>query len=147
MKKRQLREALFQVELLRRRWIRPRFAQLGLTIGQGQPRVLLHLLEAGPKTQRELADACFLDTATLSRTLDRLEAAGLVSRQPHGTSRRAFQIVLTPAGEQTAHQVSAIFQQFESILCDGFSDEEVDTLLADMQNVRENIRSALGENE
>ena len=145
MEKRQLREALFQVELLRRRWIQPRFVQLGLTVGQGQPRVLHCLREQGPMTQRELADACFLDTATLSRTLDRLEEAGLVLRQPHGASRRAYQIVLTSQGEQTAGQVDATFQQFESILCQGFSDTERAAILSGIQKVQDNIQRALDE--
>ena len=68
-----LRTLLFQMELSRRRLIQPWFSALGLTLGQGQPRILARLLQGDGLTQRELADACALDAATLSRTLDRLE--------------------------------------------------------------------------
>ena len=72
-------EALRRLDFVRRRALRPRLLALGLTLGEGQPRILNRLLRRGvPMTQRELADACWLDTATLSRTLDRMEAAGLL---------------------------------------------------------------------
>lgn len=147
MKKKELREVLFEVELLRRRVIQPQFIQLGLTVGQGQPRVLHCLHANGPMTQRELADACFLDTATLSRTLDRMEEAGLVLRQPHGTSRRAFQIVLTPAGVRTASEVEVIFRGMEETLSEGFTEEELDALLSGIAKVSGNLKRALSQED
>ena len=33
----------FDIEMLRRRLIRPYFIELGLTVGQGQPRILKEL--------------------------------------------------------------------------------------------------------
>ena len=60
MKKRELRSMLFQLELSRRRLLQPWFSGLGLTLGQGQPRILARLLQGDGLTQRELADACVL---------------------------------------------------------------------------------------
>ena len=69
-------EALRTLDFVRRRALKPRLLALGLTLGEGQPRILNSLLSrSAPMTQRELADACWLDTATLSRTLDRMQAA------------------------------------------------------------------------
>ena len=99
-------EALRRLDFVRRRALRPRLLALGLTLGEGQPRILNRLLRRGvPMTQRELADACWLDTATLSRTLDRMEAAGLLRRMPDGESRRSYRIVLTEAGREKAAQM------------------------------------------
>ena len=39
-----LRKALVAVELLRKEQLRPLFIDLGLTLGQGQPRILESLL-------------------------------------------------------------------------------------------------------
>ena len=79
MKKSQLREMMYAVENARRKMIKPYFVKLGLTVGQGQPRVLYHLYHHEPMTQRELADACYLDAATMSRTLDRLTQARIAA--------------------------------------------------------------------
>ena len=44
MKKEQIRNELFKIEVLRQRLMRPQFIALGLTVGQGQPRILKELL-------------------------------------------------------------------------------------------------------
>ena len=61
MKKEQIRNELFKIEVLRQRLMRPQFIALGLTVGQGQPRILKELLFEGSMTQKQLADACLLD--------------------------------------------------------------------------------------
>ena len=49
-------EALRRLDFVRRRALRPRLLALGLTLGEGQPRILNRLLRRGvPMTQRELA--------------------------------------------------------------------------------------------
>ena len=96
MKKEQIRNELFKIEVLRQRLMRPQFIALGLTVGQGQPRILKELLFEGSMTQKKLADACLLDVTTMSRTLDRMEQAGLLppfmadcpNRQGNGHSKK-----------------------------------------------------------
>ena len=41
------KNVFFDIEMLRRRLIRPYFIELGLTVGQGQPRILKELREHG----------------------------------------------------------------------------------------------------
>ena len=36
----EIKNVFFDIEMLRRRLIRPLFIELGLTVGQGQPRIL-----------------------------------------------------------------------------------------------------------
>lgn len=50
--------------------------------------------------QRTLAGKVGLDTSTLGGVVDRLEARGLVSRQPSATDRRVKQLSLTENGAQ-----------------------------------------------
>ena len=76
MKHEDIKNILFKIELSRRNFLRPYFIEIGLTVGQGQPRILRELYLSGPMSQRELADACFLDVTTMSRTIDRLVSAG-----------------------------------------------------------------------
>lgn len=69
----EIKNVFFDIEMLRRRLIRPFFIELGLTVGQGQPRILKELRQHGTMNQKELADACLMDVTTMSRTLDRME--------------------------------------------------------------------------
>src|SRR5699024_3172507 len=77
MEKKEIRKALMDAEFARKQLLKPYFLDLGLTLGQGQPRILRTLKTNGSMTQRELADFCRMDVTNMSRTLDRLEENGL----------------------------------------------------------------------
>lgn len=134
-----VRELLFDIELARKRHLRPKFAALGLTVGQGQSRILNSLLTKENITQKELAEACHLDVTTLSRTLDRMEDAGLLYRRRPPDCRRSFRIFLTEPGRHTAVRVRAAFQEVEEKIAQDFTPEELETLLAGLQKIRKNL--------
>ena len=144
MKKRELRSMLFQLELSRRRLLLPWFSGLGLTLGQGQPRILARLLQGDGLTQRELADACVLDAATLSRALDRMEETGLIRRVENPGSRRSYLVRLTDAGREKAAQVQQGFDRVDEVLCRGFSQAELDRLQEDLERLRANLDGCEG---
>ena len=50
--------------------------------------IALHLLRDGPLSQIQLARSAHVETQTMSRTLERLEREGLVSRAPDPDDRR-----------------------------------------------------------
>ena len=60
-----MKNEIFDVEMLRRRFIRPYFIELGLTVGQGQPRILKELRKHGAMNQKELSDACLIEVTTI----------------------------------------------------------------------------------
>ena len=113
MKYGEVRHYLFDVEMLRRRLLRPYFIDMGLTVGQGQPRILYELRKGGGMTQRELSDVCLIDVTTMSRTLDRLENMGLIIRESNPECRRSWMIKLTKEGEIKADKVSDLFNMAE----------------------------------
>ena len=75
---------------------RPVLEPLGLT--HPQYLVMLALWERSPRTVRDIGQALYLDPATLSPLLKRLEAAGLVTRARNEADERALDVALTPAG-------------------------------------------------
>ena len=81
---------------------RPVLAPLGLT--HPQYLVMLALWERSPRTLTDVADALYLEPATLSPLLKRLEQAGYVSRRRSADDERALSIELTPAGEALRSQ-------------------------------------------
>ncbi len=58
----------------------------------------LHMLQAGPHTQRELAAASMVEEPTMSRVLDRLAREGHVTRERDPADRRRLVVRATPAG-------------------------------------------------
>ncbi|MCU1529422.1 MAG: MarR family transcriptional regulator [Frondihabitans sp.] len=62
--------------------------------------IALHLLEAGPLSQRELAYRARVEVQTMSRTLERLEREGYVARKKHPSDGRRHVVTRTPAGDK-----------------------------------------------
>lgn len=110
------KNVFFDIEMLRRRLIRPYFIELGLTVGQGQPGILKELREHGIMNQKELADACLMDVTTMSRTLDRMEKDGLLKRENNPASRRSWNVSLTDYGAQKADEVIRIFNRIDNVI-------------------------------
>ncbi|MDQ1555528.1 MAG: MarR family transcriptional regulator, organic hydroperoxide resistance regulator [Actinomycetota bacterium] len=61
--------------------------------------IVLHLLADGPVGQADLARVARVQTQTMSRTIDRLERAGLVRRESDATDGRRLLVHRTDAGE------------------------------------------------
>ena len=140
-----LGSAFLRVELLRRKLLRPHFIELGLTVGQGQPRILRMLRLKGAMSQRELADLCVLDVTTMSRTLDKLEKMGLVNRTDNPECRRSWVISLTPEGEEKADKVIALFKMADEIFSDGMTEEEIKKLYYMLAVIEENVERKMSD--
>jgi DNA-binding MarR family transcriptional regulator len=76
---------------------RPVLAPLGLT--HPQYLVMLALWERSPRRVGDIATALYLEPATLSPLLKRLEQAGYLTRSRTAEDERALDVALTPEGE------------------------------------------------
>lgn len=139
MKKGTIREALFQVELKKRKRVQKFLLDAGLTPGQGQARILRYLAEQGQVNQKELADGCGLDVTTMSRTLDKMEQAGYLIRTRNPSCRRSCQVELTPPGLDKAEEVGRGFDRLEELLGKGMTEQERKTLLELLEKVEHNL--------
>lgn len=137
MEKKEIREAMVRMEAARKRILHPYFQKVGLT--PGQPRILNKLFEADHVSQRELADRCNMDVATLSRSLDKLEEAGYVSRQKHPDCRRSFLIVLTEEGRKKAGEVHENFSRMDDQIWKDISEAEMEGFLACAEKIIRNL--------
>ena len=95
-------------------------------------------------TQKELADLCMRDTATVSRNLDKLERAGLLTRENNPESRRSFLICLTKEGEEKARQVRQIFQELDEQIWGEIPEADMERLYEILARVEKNLE--LGNN-
>ncbi len=72
--------------------------------------IALHLLRDGPLSQIQLARSAHVETQTMSRTLERLEREGLVSRAPDPADRRRHVVARTEAGAEAWERAQALAQ-------------------------------------
>ncbi len=81
---------------------------------------VLHVLVAGPLTQREIASRVQVEDQTVSRTLERLERSGYVERHRDEVDRRRVVVTLTPAGRKTCLRASDLG------VAEGYFEDAVD---------------------
>ena len=139
MEKNSIRKILHRLDLERRQLMRPKFLELGLTVGEGQPRILDCLLDREELTQRELADLCMFDVTTMSRTLDKMEQAGLIQRNKNPVSRRSHLIRLTEKGKEKGKQVREEFAWLDGTLQKGLTREELETVYGILEKIEKNL--------
>lgn len=108
----QLCFAVYSLSLALNKAYRPLLRKLGLTYSQYL--VMLVLWESNQRTVSDIGEQLFLDSATLTPLLKRLEAAELVQRVRSSHDERQVIICLTESGRQLQEQASAIMDE---ILC------------------------------
>ena len=117
------------------------FHSLGLS--QGQPKVLEILLFRDGCSQKELADACELQPATISSLLKKMEKDNLIKRIPEtrkdGT--HITRIFLTQHGKALADKVLQCVSSVENQCFSSFTEEEKETFLASMKQIYDNLKN------
>ena len=93
--------------------------------------IVLSAIGAGPRqTQLALAQSLGLDKTTMTSLLDRLEAAGLVTRDHDRRDRRARIPGLTEAGTRVQHELIAARDRAEGAMLSQLSADEQRVLRA-----------------
>ncbi len=135
--------------LLRRAWyglnqtFRQRIAHLGIT--PDQYSVLRWLNEGDPLglTQRQLTDLMASDPNTITSILSRMETAGLVSRHPHETDRRAHRVRLEPPGGRAFNTALKIAEALQEHLLSAVPEERRGQFLGDLALLADACTAAL----
>ncbi|MFG1910243.1 MarR family winged helix-turn-helix transcriptional regulator [Kribbella sp. NPDC048928] len=107
-----LTNAIVRVARLHRALAQQMLRGVGLHLGQ--ELVMMQLWEHGPQTQTALVRMLDSDSATMTRTVRRLEAAGFVRSRPSPTDKRATIIEATPASQAVRREVERIWAQLET---------------------------------
>lgn len=107
-------------------------------ISIAQMRVLAVLAGDGPHTINELSVLTVINQSTLSRTLDSMEAAGLIRRQPCPNDSRVRHVFHTPAGAALHARAWPAMKAAEDRL---FADIPADDRAAFTEMLRRILRS------
>ena len=130
------RAFLWAPELVTRRLERKLLADTGLPLPWFD--VLIHLYEAPERRLRfqALADSVVLSRSGLTRLVDRMEAAGLVRREPAPGDRRGLYAVLTQQGKERFEEVIPGHRRdVDEHFTRHLTEEELDTLAALLSKV------------
>jgi DNA-binding MarR family transcriptional regulator len=112
---------------------RPVLQPLGLT--HPQYLVMLALWERSPRTVTDIGTTLFLEPATLSPLLKRLEAAGYITRTRNAADERSLDVRLAPAG-------AALRSRAEQV-----PEKIVDRLgipLSELERIRDDLTKLIG---
>jgi MarR family transcriptional regulator for hemolysin len=101
--------------------------------------VLVSLKAQAHGVQRELADAVGIEGPTLTHHLNRMEAAGLVTRRRDPDNRRARRVELTEAGEAAFRRLVQTVAAFDARLRVGLADRELTALRGLLDRLRTNV--------
>lgn len=101
-------------------------AALGLS--PGQPKIIEFLAQHGEHEQKDIAEYCEIEPATVGSILTRMEAAGLVERRNRPGNRRSLYVSLTRKGSELAEKLEEIFLLAETQMTIRLTDDERITL-------------------
>lgn len=135
----QLCFALYSTSLAMGKVYRKVLAPLGLTYPQYL--VMMVLWEQDERSVSEIGERLWLDSATLTPLLKRMEAAGLVQRTRSVADERQVVVTLSPAGREMQRSAAEIPT---GILCaTGCTPEGLKALKAELEVLRKNLQQAV----
>lgn len=106
-----------------------------------QCHLLLAVEEAGEPSVGEMAAVLELDASTLSRTVDGLVKAGLLSRKEDPANRRRQLVGLTAAGREKADTINALCDGFYEGLLASLPDGEAEKIASALPVLAETMRA------
>lgn len=139
----QLCFALYSAQLAMGKIYRRHLADLELTYPQYL--VMLVLWEHDGLSVTELGDRLYLDSATLTPLLKRLQALGLLRRDRTAPDQRRVVLTLTPSGQALKVRAQGVPQ---SVLCaTGCPPEQAQALKAELEALRAQLQRAQTQSE
>jgi DNA-binding MarR family transcriptional regulator len=110
------------------------FARWDLSPSQFNVLKLLHD-QPGGCTQVELSRRLIMHRSNITGLVDRLEARGLARRQDNPGDRRAFNVVLTPAGAKLLRRVLPSYHEAAEKVWGSMSPKRAQQLAAELARV------------
>ncbi len=107
----------------------------------GQELLLMQLLDRDGQTQSELLDSVGLDHSTVSKSLRRMQDAGLLVREPATHDRRVMVVHLTDKGRAMREPIAALWRTLEEASARNLSERQMKSFLRTAYAITEAINS------
>jgi len=102
-------------------------------------RVLLVLVNKGPRNIRRLSEDTIIAHSTLSRMIDRMARAGLVTRGASPGDARNVTLTATPRGRTLFRQIRHHGLAILDLAADGLTEEERGVMLRAARRMADNL--------
>lgn len=129
--------AIFQLARAHRAYAAQLLRELNLH--PGQELLLMQLLERDGQTQSELLAAAGLDHSTVSKSLRRMQAAGLLTREPAEHDRRVLRVRLTNQGRALRGGLEAMWATLEGASVGDLGADTVREFIATCEVIRQAV--------
>ena len=111
-------------------------------VHEGQQFILRCLWTQDGLTPGEIARRLGLATPTVTRAATRMEAAGLLRREPHPADRRLVRLRLTERGRSLEMVIAAETEVLTERALATFDPAERETVVAALRAIRRNLTSS-----
>jgi DNA-binding MarR family transcriptional regulator len=101
--------------------------------------------EARSCTMSDLADLATIDRTTLTRTIDRMEAAGWLTRLADAEDMRVTRLALNAAGRKMFERIWPTVQRLNDLAIAGLPRSEIQLLQKILGRMRANLEAYVGE--
>ncbi|WP_328745157.1 MarR family winged helix-turn-helix transcriptional regulator [Streptomyces sp. NBC_00285] len=95
----------------------------------GQELLLMHLLDRDGQTQSELLESVGLDHSTVSKSLRRMQDAGLLVREPAAHDRRVMVVHLTDKARAMREPLAAMWRALEETSARNLSAQQAESFI------------------
>lgn len=106
---------------------------------QAQHRILMEVAWGNCDSQKEIAAAMKVSTATIAVALKKLESEGYILKEMDEDDNRINHISLTPKGERVVSESENIFDHIENSVFDNFTQEEMEKLYGYIERIENNL--------
>jgi len=108
-------------------------------------RALAALYARQRSTMSELADLATIDRTTLTRTIDRMEEAGWLTRLADADDMRVTRLALTAAGRKMFDRIWPTVQRLNDLAIAGLPRSDIQLLQKILGRMRANLEAYVGE--
>ena len=107
---------------------------------QSQHRMLMHLSHNECASQKDIAEAMKISTATVAVTLKKLEKGGYIKKERDTSDNRNNHIRITPIGQKVVEESEIIFDTIDKGIFEGFTKEELKQYMNFLDRIIENLK-------
>ncbi|WP_221348215.1 MarR family winged helix-turn-helix transcriptional regulator [Streptomyces beigongshangae] len=111
-----------------------------MNLHPGQELLLMQLYDRDGQTQAELLERVDLDHSTVSKSLRRMQDAGLLTREPARHDRRVMVVRLTAAGRAPQQSITDMWRTLEQISVRDLTPEQVEMFTAWARLIETSVR-------
>lgn len=105
-----------------------------------QNLIMMLLWEKDGLTQNHIGEKLDKDKTNIARMASSLEKKGFIKRSHCSDDRRSVKLYLTPCGEKLGEEIKPLIEEFNEVVCKGFSNEELIELERLLFKMKKNVQ-------